>query len=277
MDYNAAANDPTVLVSLLSEIKGELSSLRNEIKEKDSKINSLEAALSKLQEEHKTDINNIRNELTDIKERMITAEMYMSKDTIIINNPPKCDNSNLIQTVVQFFNNVFGAGLQLEDIKAAHFLGTPGASSIIVKFLYFAQKKFIWRSKKLLRNVKNTLNNKPIYLAERLPLVCRELYHEARARGLRVVTNNSEVQVICSTSEGQSVFRPIHTMDELEKVEQSAIKVNSLSGTNPLSNQRNNYMELNTMQNRNKSNKRILYNKSGLTPENKVQCSSSVG
>ena len=55
MDYNAAANDPTVLVSLLSEIKGELSSLRNEIKEKDSKINSLEAALSKLQEEHKTD------------------------------------------------------------------------------------------------------------------------------------------------------------------------------------------------------------------------------
>ena len=154
MDYNTAANDPTVLVSLLSEIKGELSSLRNEIKEKDSKINSLEAALSKLQEEHKTDINNIRNELTDIKERMITAEMYMSKDTIIINNPPKCDNSNLIQTVVQLFNNVFGAGLQLEDIKAAHFLGTPGASSIIVKFLYFgaqnlsgAQKNYFETSK----------------------------------------------------------------------------------------------------------------------------------
>ena len=165
----------------------------------------------------------------------------------------------------------------MEDIKAAHFLGTPGASSIIVKFIYFAHKNFIWRSKKLLRNIKNNLNNKPIYLAERLPPTCRELYQEARSRGLRVVTNNSEVQVICSASEGRSVFRPIHTMDELEKVEQSAIKVNSLSGTNPLSNQRNNYMELNTMQNRNKSNKRILYNKSGLTPENKVQCSSSVG
>ena len=92
-------------------------------KKKDSKINSLETALSTLQEEHKTDINNIRNELTDIKERMITAEMYMSKDTIIINNPPKCDNSNLIQTVVQFFNNVFETGLQLEDIKSALFLG----------------------------------------------------------------------------------------------------------------------------------------------------------
>ena len=66
-------------------------------------------------------------------------------------------------------------------------------------------------------------------------------------------------------------------MDELERVEQCAIKVNSLSGTNPLATQRDNYIEINTMQNRNKSKKRFLDNKSGLTPENKVQCSSSVG
>ena len=148
MDYNAAANDPTVLVSLLSEIKGELSSLRNEIKEKDSKINSLEAALSKLQEEHKTDINNIRNELTDIKERMITAEMYMSKDTIIINNPPKCDHSNLIQTVVQFFNNVFGGGSTIGRHKSCAFSWDSGNFVHYREVFIFCPKKFYLALKK---------------------------------------------------------------------------------------------------------------------------------
>ena len=75
--------------------------------------------------------------------------------------------------------NEITAKVRAEDIKAIHFLGKPGESAIIVKFLYFAKKNFIWRQR-VLKDYKNPANNKPYFLAERLPPLCREFFKAAK-------------------------------------------------------------------------------------------------
>ena len=164
-------------------------------------------------------LRNVRNENTDLRERIQNTEVYMSKDTILIKN--RCDERNLIYTVNDFFIKIFNAREQPEDLKAVHFLGKPGESAIIVKFLYFGQKKFIWRSRTILKDYKNPSNNKPYYLSERLPPMCRELFDAAKDIGVKVVTNNSEVQ-ICQN--GKALFRPIHTLEDLNRLYPTTVK-----------------------------------------------------
>ena len=113
-------------------------------------------------------------------------------------------------TVLGFFNNISRGNIRAENIKAIHFLGKPGESAIIVKFLYFALKNFIWRQKKILKEYKNPKNNKPYFL-ECLPSLCRELFKAAKDEGVQVVTYNSEVQIVCPRKDGKVNFRPVHT------------------------------------------------------------------
>ena len=47
--------------------------------------------------------------------------MYMSKDTIIINNLPVCDKRNLMDTEIDVFDKIFNARVPPEDLKAVHF------------------------------------------------------------------------------------------------------------------------------------------------------------
>ena len=70
--------------------------------------------------------------------------------------------------------------------------------------------------KKDFEGLKNPSNNKHYYVSERLPPMCRELFNAAKDIGMKVVTNNSEVQVICEGQSGKALFRPIHTLDDLD-------------------------------------------------------------
>ena len=259
-DTTTTDNNPKDMVSLLQAIQGELNLLRTELKRKDDKIESLEKRIEDMEITHKEEMRHVKNEICDLKERALNTEMYLSKDTIIINNPPACNNTNIMDTVVGFFNEIFGARVQPEDIKAVHFLGKPGESAIIVKFLYFGQKNFIWRSKKVLRDFKNPINNKPYFLTERLPPMCRDLFNAAKEKGIRVVTNNSEVQLVCKGQGEKAVFRPIHTLEDLEKVAPLAFKFTPAVGQ--IENGRN----FKTVKRENDRSS------SGLTPENKVSC-----
>ena len=164
----------------------------------------------------------------DLKERVLNSEMYNSKDTLIIQNPPLSDrNGDIAGQVIEFLNHTFGSKLSKHDIKACHYLGKLGESAIIIKFIYFAHKTFLWRSKKALKGIQNPNNGRPIFLIERLPKVCRELQVEARNLGIKTVTNNCEVQVLCPKKEGNGVqFRPIHTMKVLELNKENALKFN---------------------------------------------------
>ena len=52
--------------------------------------------------------------------------------------------------------------------------------------------------------------------------MCWELFDAAKDIGVKVVTNNSEVQVICQN--GKALFRPAHTLDDLNRLHPTAVK-----------------------------------------------------
>ena len=216
------------MVRLVRVLKGKFNFLCSSLEEKDQKIRTLEAKIDDFQRKYANDVHLINNEIVDLKERVLNSEMYNSKDTLIIQNPPLSDrNGDITGQVIEFLNHTFGSKLSKHDIKACHYLGKPGESAIIIKFIYFAHKNFLWRSKKALKGVQNPNNGRPIFLIERLPKVCRELQVEARNLGIKTVTNNCKVQVLCPKKEGNGVqFRPIHTMKELELIKENALKFN---------------------------------------------------
>ena len=101
-DTSTTDNNPKDMVSLLQAIQGELNLLRTELKRKDDKIESLEKRIEDMDITHKEEMRYVKNEICDLKERALNTEMYLSKDTIIINNPPACNNTNIMDTVVGF-------------------------------------------------------------------------------------------------------------------------------------------------------------------------------
>ena len=173
MELSSTASNPDVTVSLLQAIQGELILFRSELIEKD-KIELLEKKLEYVWNGFKEDLRNVRNEATDLTERILHAEIYMSRDTIIIHNPPVSDERNLMNTVNDFFNKILHAPVQPEDLKAVHFLGNAGDSAMRGNFLWFGLKQFNWRSETILKDYKNPSNIKPYYLSGRLPPMCRE-------------------------------------------------------------------------------------------------------
>ena len=126
--------------------------------------------------------------------------------------------------MVNFFNDVFHANLVRADIKACHFLGPPSNAPAIIKFVYFANKHFIWWSKKVLRQITNKANQKPIYLSERLPEKCSQILNEAKDLRFFTVTNKAEVQVKCPGANGKSIFRPVINFNKLYNLKDVAKK-----------------------------------------------------
>ena len=90
--------------------------------------------------------------------------------------------------------------------------------------------------------------------------MCRDLFNAAKEKGIRVVTNNSEVQLVCKRQGEKAVFRPIHVLEDLEKVAHLAFKFTPAVGQ--IENGRN----FKTVKRKNDRSS------SGLTPENKVSC-----
>ena len=74
----------------------------------------------------------MQNNLVDLRERILSAEMYLSKDKIIVNSPPPCQN-NLMDTIIFFsFNDNLQSSFTPADIKACHYLEKPGELSAFV-------------------------------------------------------------------------------------------------------------------------------------------------
>ena len=164
------------MVRLVRVLKSKFNFLCSSLEEKDQKIRTLEAKIDDFQQKHADDVHLIDNKIVELKERILNSEMYNSKDTLIIQNPPLFDrNGDTTGQVIEVLNHTLGSKLSKQDIKVCHYLGKPGESAIIIKFIYFAHKNFLWRSKKALKGVQNPENGRPIFLIERLPKVYREL------------------------------------------------------------------------------------------------------
>ena len=85
----------------------------------------------------------------ELDQRLREQERYSSKDSIIINNPPynPRDDEKLISNPINFFRTFLNIELETASFKACHLL--PGKQqllyglmpAVIVKFVYFAEKK----------------------------------------------------------------------------------------------------------------------------------------
>ena len=73
-------------------------------------------------EKQNAQIRGLRNEVTDLKERLSEQQKYSSTDTIIINNLPLLQYI-LVSSVLHFFKTFLDIQLLREDLKACHFLG----------------------------------------------------------------------------------------------------------------------------------------------------------
>ena len=93
----------------------------------------------------KAQISELRNEVTDLKERISEQEKCSSKDTIIINNLPLLQDADLVSSVLYFFKTFMDIQLLQEDLKACHVLGKCSDINkpppVVVNFVYFHQKK----------------------------------------------------------------------------------------------------------------------------------------
>ena len=91
-------------------------------------------------------IRELRNEVTDLKERISEQEKYSSKDTIIINNLPLLQVADLVSSVLYFFKTFLDIQLLREDLKACHFLGKCSDINkpppVVVKFIFIKKMMF---------------------------------------------------------------------------------------------------------------------------------------
>ena len=104
--------------------------------------------------------------------RVLDVEKYNSKDSIVINNPPIRQGCNIMRTILDFMNDIFGTAIKPEQVVACHQLGgfSAGPPAVIIKFVYFRDKEFFWKHKYFLKGITNDQNNYPIYFTERYRL-----------------------------------------------------------------------------------------------------------
>ena len=94
-----------VLVRTCQLLEGMLVDFKRKLEEKDARITEHEGKVSKFEKRYSSDMTVVQNELDDLEGRMLSTEMYNSKDTIIVNIPLECQNGDLPGTILSFFNS----------------------------------------------------------------------------------------------------------------------------------------------------------------------------
>ena len=203
--------DNPSLANILYVVNSEMTALKKDIQRKDK------------------DIVYLTNCIEDLSERVLQLERYSRKDCLIFNNFPydPISNKTLQDQVIDFINDIFNSNIPQENLKACHFLksGVEGQCSVIVKFVYFADKNFLWRSQSFLYGVKNRRNQQFISMKECFPEKDREiLKYAVTDKHLKVSTNNCAVKVEVTINEGRREFVEVRTENDVDRFENVATK-----------------------------------------------------
>jgi hypothetical protein len=180
-------------------------------------------------------ISELQNGVHSLERRMLEQERYSSKDCIIIRNLPITSfESNVADAVAKFLKHALDLNISPQRFKACHFLGKltdlNNPPMVIVKFIYFADKDVVWRTKMHLKTYLNFNNNKPVFLMERLPAADLEVKRHAESQGLITSTYNCAVSVLYKTDKGGVVSEQVLTKDDVER---SARKSNVIKRNPP--------------------------------------------
>ena len=97
-------------------------------------------------------------------------------------------------------------------------------ASVIVKFLYFRDKNQIYANRRYLKGQKNEINQKNIYVRERLPAMDAYIKKFAEGKGLITSTNNCTVSVLCDQGDGRKKLVKVNDVTELENVKNPIVR-----------------------------------------------------
>ena len=112
--------------------------------------------------------------------------------------------------------------LERPSIKACHIV--PGQlkynnmTTVICKFIYFADQKEIFKKRRALRNKKNAINGNKFYINERLPECEAQIKAEATKCNLITTTHNCDVSVLVENNEQKPQFVRVNEIGELDKL-----------------------------------------------------------
>lgn len=212
-------NEALEKTSSTEEFKSVVKCIIDDLAKKDDQI-----------EAQKLEIRALRNEVTELEQRVTEQERYSSKDCLIVENAP-IDMSDttisLEKKMSAFFLEYFNFKSQPCDWKACHPLGRGKGiypPAIIIKFIFFSDKNEIYARRSMLGKCKNPINQKPIYIKERLPRRDMDLLKEAKERKMIVTTKNCQVKIFCKDNEGNSCAIPIDSVRAIDDLEDKAIK-----------------------------------------------------
>ena len=171
---------------------------------------------------------HLTNCVIELSDRVPQLERYSRKDCLIFNNFPYASHlaDSVQEQVLQFINNVFNAHLTHAEIKACHFLRSAiaGQFSVIIKFVYFEDKNYIWRYQSLLYGITNKWNNKYIQMKECLPEKDREVLKYATVeKNLKVSTNNCVVKLELPNGHRKDYIK-VKTKQDVDKLTKFASK-----------------------------------------------------
>ena len=142
--------------------------------------------------------------VSGLDNRLREQERYASKDSIIIDNPP-CDarhEGTFLPQLLVFLNKMYkktDITISESRLKAYHILPGPVPlqdnlmPSIIVKFVHFSDKAEIYKNCRMLKSMENEINNKNIWMKERLPPLDAFVKKLAENKNLIAVSNNCRV------------------------------------------------------------------------------------
>ena len=121
-----------------------------------------------------------------------------------------CDHhyEKLISNTINFFKTLLNIELEGASFKACHLLPRkiqlPNGlmPAVIVKLVYFEEKIQVYSQRKLLKEKKNTLNGKNIYINVRIPPIESMLKSWTDHGNYLTTARNCTVSVLCDDGKG---------------------------------------------------------------------------
>ena len=156
------------------------------IKKQDHELKTLKQGKSWMREE----IINNTNSFQQLDERVVELEKYSRKLCLIFSNVE--DRGDPVNSILNLFSSLFQLDFNPARFAACHPLNQSPGAPIIVKFLYHADREFIWRRKSWLRGMRNSFG-KPVMVEECLAPRDRVLKSEAKQLGLLSYTRKQDV------------------------------------------------------------------------------------
>ena len=188
-------------------------------------------------------------DLADFTERLDSRlreqERYTRKNSVIIDNPPfdaAKPTAKLLPKFLEFLNKLYklcDVTITESRLTAFHILPGPEkmpadiTPSVIVSFTHFRGKDEVYKNRRMLKHMFNSINNRKVWMKETLPPLDSFVETLARSRKLIAVTKNSEVSRMCKNNKGENVFVRVNNALDVNNLKNPVIRDDpNLSGAN---------------------------------------------